>query len=330
MSASPSARTRASTRAATKAPTKAAALCLAIALDARFGDPPNAVHPVAWLGNLARLVEARVSHDLSDPKQQRGQGLAATVALTAFAVATIECTAPPATLRRTMTTAALLACTTSQRTLLQRVGQVAQALQPEAPETDALDAADLPAARKLAARHLVSRDTAGLDAGEVAGAALESLAENLSDGVVAPWFWYAIGGAPAAWAYRALNTLDSMWGYRTPEYIDFGRAAARFDDDANLVPARLTALAIIAAAVPEGRTGPALRIWWRDRASTPFPNAGHPMAAMAGATGTALTNHDHKTLLYNLGAGFPHQPPPTSVAASASPAALPGSSPDSY
>ena len=131
-----------------------------------------------------------------------------------------------------------------------------------------------------------------------------------------------------------------MWGYRTPEYIDFGRAAARFDDAANLVPARLTALAIIAAAVPEGRTGPALRIWWRDRAGTPSPNAGHPMAAMAGATGTALskrgatgtalTNHDHKTLLYNLGAGFPHQPPPTSVAASASPAALPGSSPDSY
>jgi adenosylcobinamide-phosphate synthase len=169
----------------------------------------------------------------------------------------------------------------------------------------ALAAAALPAARKLAARHLVSRDTTGLDAGEVgAAAALESLAENLSDGVVAPWFWYAIGAAPAAWAYRALNTLDRMWGYRTPEYIDFGSAAARIDDAANLAPARLTALAIIASAAPEGSGASALATWWRDRAGTPSPNAGQPMAAMAGATGTALTERG----LYNLGAGFP---PPT-------------------
>ena len=100
-----------------------------------------------------------------------------------------------------------------------------------------------------------------------------------------------------------------MWGYRTPVYIDLGRAAARAADAANLAPARLTALAIIAAAVPEGRAAPALRIWWRDRSKTSSPNAGQPMAAMAGATGVELTKRDHDTPFYALGAGLPPPSP---------------------
>ena len=150
---------------------------------------------------------------------------------------------------------------------------------------EALDAGDLPAARAGAARDLVSRDTSELDASELSGAAIQSLAENLSDSVVAPLLAYAAGGLPAAAAYRALNTADAMWGYRTPELLYRGRAAARADDVANLIPARLTALCI-AARSPHPRA--ALRIALRDHALAPSPNGGWPMAAMAGGLGVRL------------------------------------------
>ena len=121
-------------------------------------------------------------------------------------------------------------------------------------------------ARALAARDLVSRDTAQLDASELSGAAIQSLAENLSDSVVAPLLAYAAGGLPGAAAYRALNTADAMWGYRTPELLHRGRAAARADDVANLVPARLTALLIAARAPQRGAA-------CADRAARPRPGA---------------------------------------------------------
>jgi adenosylcobinamide-phosphate synthase len=141
------------------------------------------------------------------------------------------------------------------------------------------------AARAAAARDLVSRDTSDLGAEELAGAAIQSLAENLSDSVVAPLLAYAAGGLPAAAAYRALNTADAMWGYRTPELLHRGRLAARADDVANLIPARLTAL-YIAARSPRPRE--ALRVALRDHALAPSPNGGWPMAAMAGGLGVRL------------------------------------------
>ena len=150
---------------------------------------------------------------------------------------------------------------------------------------EALEAGDLAAARAGAARDLVSRDTSELDASELSGAAIQSLAENLSDSVVAPLLAYAAGGLPAAAAYRALNTADAMWGYRTPELLHRGRAAARADDVANLIPARLTAL-YIAARSPQPRA--ALRIALRDHGLAPSPNGGWPMAAMAGGLGVRL------------------------------------------
>ena len=113
---------------------------------------------------------------------------------------------------------------------------------------EALERDDIDAARALAGRDLVSRDTSHLNASELSGAAIQSLAENLSDSVIAPLLAYAAGGLPAAAAYRALNTADAMWGYRTPELQRRGWAAARADDLANLVPARLTALLIAARA----------------------------------------------------------------------------------
>jgi adenosylcobinamide-phosphate synthase len=150
---------------------------------------------------------------------------------------------------------------------------------------EALDAGHLEEARALAARDLVGRPTSQLDAGELSGAAIQSLAENLSDSVVAPLLAYVAGGLPAAAAYRALNTADAMWGYRTPALLHRGRVAARADDVANLIPARLTAL-LIAMRSPRPRE--ALRVALRDHARAPSPNGGWPMAAMAGGLGVRL------------------------------------------
>ena len=148
-------------------------------------------------------------------------------------------------------------------------------------------------------RSLVSRDASGLDGALIAAAAVESLAENLGDSVVAPLCAYAIGGLPGAVAYRAVNTLDAMIGYRG-RYEWLGKAAARLDDALNVVPSRLAAVLVIgaAAAVGEDARG-AWRVARRDARLTPSPNAGWPMAAMAGALGVEL----EKVGQYRLGAG---------------------------
>ncbi len=163
----------------------------------------------------------------------------------------------------------------------------------------ALERGDLSGARRLLSWHLVSRDTTGLSAAEVAGATIESLAENLSDSVVAPLLAYRMGGLPLAAAYRLTNTADAMWGYRTPELEYTGKVAARMDDLLNLAPARLTALCTLAASGGQG-----WRVWARDRHNTSSPNAGHPMSAFAGALGVRLDKRgpDGKKL-YVLNAG---------------------------
>ncbi len=145
-------------------------------------------------------------------------------------------------------------------------------------------------AGREAVRHIVGRDPASLDTHGVARAAIESLAENFSDGVVAPVFWYLVLGLPGLFAYKTANTLDSMIGHQTPHYRCFGWAAARFDDFANLAPARSAALLIAAAALfsPDGRPSRALAIMLRDGRKHRSPNAGWPEGAMAGALGLAL------------------------------------------
>ena len=145
----------------------------------------------------------------------------------------------------------------------------------------ALSARDLPAARALVGR-IVGRDVEQLDEAGVARAAIESLAESFCDGVVAPAFWLLVGGLPGLWAYKALNTADSLIGHREPRWRAFGWAAARADDGANLVPARLAAVLLCLA----GRGG--WRILLRDARNHASPNAGWPEAAMAGALGLRL------------------------------------------
>ncbi|MFN3309448.1 MAG: adenosylcobinamide-phosphate synthase CbiB, partial [Anaerolineales bacterium] len=165
----------------------------------------------------------------------------------------------------------------------------------------ALQREDLPEARRQLAWHLVSRDTQALDVGQVAGATIESVAENTSDGIVAPLVYYAIGGLPLAWIYRFANTLDSMWGYRTERYEWLGKAAARLDDGLNWLPARLTAfLLVLAAWLRHENSRRALAVMRRDARTTPSPNAGYPMSAMAGALGVELEKVGH----YRLGGGL--------------------------
>ena len=161
----------------------------------------------------------------------------------------------------------------------------------------ALRAGDLDAARRLVGRDLVSRPTASLGAGQVAAATIESVAENLTDSVVAPIAFYLAFGLPGVFAYRAVNTADSMIGYRHGALEHFGKAAARLDDALNLIPARFAALAIVAAAVPVGvDAAHAWRTMLAQHDRTQSPNAGWTMAAMAGALRVKLAKPAHYVL----------------------------------
>jgi adenosylcobinamide-phosphate synthase len=159
---------------------------------------------------------------------------------------------------------------------------------------------DLPAARRAVGYHLVSRATAELDEGHVASAAVESVAENLTDSVVAPALFFLAGGLAGAAVYRVVNTADAMFGYRVGPLEYFGRVAARLDDLLNLIPARLAGLSLVVGAALVGESGGrALAALRRDRRGTASPNAGWTMAAMAGALGVTL----EKPGVYRLGTG---------------------------
>ncbi|MXW35439.1 MAG: cobalamin biosynthesis protein CobD [Chloroflexi bacterium] len=269
---------------------RALTLALAVAIDGVAGDPPTRLHPVGAIGSLARLLETRAP-DGATERRTYGRGVAAALPLVAALAAwQLSARLGGSGPRRVAVDAGALSLSFALRTLLGRAGEVEAALREH----------DLAAARSLLGTHLVSRDVGDLDASELAAATIESVAENLSDGVIAPWLWYGAGGLPAAWAYRAVNTLDAMWGYRDERWRDLGEAAARTDDVLNLAPARLTALSLCAAAYRHGDGARALRQWRLDAGRTASPNAGHPMAAMAGALGVQLGKHGE----YVLGAGL--------------------------
>jgi adenosylcobinamide-phosphate synthase len=244
-------------------------LALGAVLDAVLPDPRRG-HPVAAFGTLAQRLEQRLYADA------RGRGVAHTAACVGAAVAVgaaVQRRGP-----QLLGVAAATWAVLGGRSLRAEGNAVARLL----------EAGDLPGARQQLT-HLVSRDPSTLDAAGVARAALESVAENTCDAIVAPLFWGAVAGVPGLLGYRAVNTLDAMVGYRSPRYARFGWAAARLDDLANLVPARLTALLVAAAApVAGGRAGAALRIARRDGHRHPSPNSGYGEAAYAGALGLRL------------------------------------------
>jgi adenosylcobinamide-phosphate synthase len=261
---------------------------LALALDLAFGDPPNRLHPVAWMGRALAAGRRVLCRGPRIALLLGGASLTlAVMGLGAGAghlVGTLASVLGPAGL---VLEAIALKSTLSLRDLARAARSVAVALAWN----------DVTEARARLGFHLVSRPTATLDAGQVASGAIESVAENLADAVVAPVVFFLLLGLPGALAYRALNTADTMLGYREGALEYFGKIAARLDDLVNLVPARVAALAIVAAA---GTHAPAA---WstlvRDHARTASPNAGWTMSAMAGALGVRL----EKPNTYRLGHG---------------------------
>ncbi|HEY0478308.1 MAG TPA: adenosylcobinamide-phosphate synthase CbiB [Kofleriaceae bacterium] len=283
-----SARSRCARRGDMTAGMLAAALAIALALDAAFGEPPDALHPVAWIGRLAsRVLRAAPRR----PAAQLGFGALVALGLPLLCAAAAAALVAGAA-RWPAAQLAVAVALAKPSFALRALGDAGERVR------RALAAADLPCARRRLAS-LCSRDPATLDGAELAAAAVESLAENASDSFVAPLFYYAILGVPGAACYRAVNTLDAMIGYRG-RYEYLGKAAARLDDALNWIPARITAALLLAAAALTGHDAAAgWRVLVRDGRRTASPNAGRPMAAMAGLLGVTLTKPGH----YWLGDG---------------------------
>lgn len=258
----------------------ALAMILALGLEAAVGWPDRLYarigHPVTWIGRLISALDRRWNREAVPERARRGLGLLAVivvVGLTVGVTAALEAVLPGG-LAGVLLLAVLAWPLLAARSLWDHVAAVA----------GPLALGDIAGARAEVAK-IVGRDPERLDAEGIARAALESLAENSSDGVVAPFFWGVLLGLPGIAAYKAINTLDSMIGYRTPRHLAFGWAAARLDDVVNWVPARLTALAYAVASGRPGAVWPVVRSDARHHRS---PNAGWPEAALAGALGVRL------------------------------------------
>ena len=249
----------------------AARLALAYTIDLVMGDPEWLPHPVRWFGWLIRTGERWLRRHCDNAPSELLAGAVLTGSVVTFGWSIGR---PRNAAWQVLFTWTALAT----RSLLDEAHSV----------VTALEADDLDLARRRVAR-IVGRDTANLDHANIAVAVIETLAESACDGIVAPLFWLTAGGLPAAMAYKAVNTLDSMIGHPEPPYRYFGRFAARLDDAANFVPARLTALGIVAAAGIAGcNASRAFHTWRRDGGKHTSPNAGQSEAAMAGAVGVRL------------------------------------------
>jgi adenosylcobinamide-phosphate synthase len=261
-------------------------LVLALTIEAAFGYPQRFYaaigHPVTWIGRLIGMLDRALNREAASFSTRKTMG---GLALALLLVAAI---APSALLQRLclllgtlgLIPLAFVASTLlAQRSLYEHVARVAEGLEREGLEGG-----------RRAVSMIVGRNPQTLDEAGVSRAAIESLAENFSDGIVAPALWLGAGGLPGIAAYKAINTADSMIGHRTPRHLAFGWAAARLDDLVNLPASRLTALLLVASAAldREADAGGAWRAVKRDASKHRSPNAGWPEAAMAGALGLRL------------------------------------------
>lgn len=279
---------------------RARALGLAVGwlADQAFGDPRR-WHPVAGFGSAATALERRTYA----PSRVRGAvHVAVLVGATAAGAGVVERSCRRSALAQVLTTAAATWAVLGGRSLTREATTIERQLRAD----------DLPAARTQV-RNLVGRDPSTLDPDDVARACVESLAENTSDAVVAPLLWGALLGLPGLLGYRAVNTLDAMVGHRSERYREFGWAAARLDDVANWLPARVAAALAVASAPAPDRVLAACEAVLRDAPAHPSPNGGVVEAAFAGVLGVRLggsnTYEGHVEDRGTLGAG-----PPASVA----------------
>ncbi len=257
-------------------------LVIALILDRVIGDPGwlwrYLPHPIVWFGKAIEFADKRFNRtDLTGNERRRngifsiGVLLVATCVIAALLAFVFSALGSAGSMLEVLVVFVLLA----QKSLAQHVGAVADAL-----KKDGLEGG------RRAVGLIVGRNPETLDAAGIARAAIESLAENFSDGVVAPAFWYLVGGLPGIAAYKMLNTADSMIGHKNAKYLEFGWASARLDDLANWIPARLSILFIAAGALLSFRAKAALaalRVSLRDHGLHRSPNSGWPEAAMAGA-----------------------------------------------
>jgi len=258
---------------------------VAMLIELCFGYPERIAralgHPVTWVGRLIAALDRLLNRETMAANARRAAGIVAMLILIVVAgAAALLAEHELLRLPYGFLAIGLLASTLiAQRSLHRHVADVAVALEKQGSE-----------AGRIAVSRIVGRDTSPLDAAGIARAAIESLAENFSDAVVAPIMWMAIAGLPGAALYKAINTADSMIGHRTRRHEAFGWAAARLDDLVNLPASRLAALLLIAAAASskDASASGAWRSVRRDASRHRSPNAGYPEAAMAGALGLAL------------------------------------------
>lgn len=252
-------------------------------LDALFGDPAWLPHPVVLMGRCISVLEKHLRTAL--PKTPRGElaggaAVAAVLPLGTLAVTGLACWAAARLHPALGLALQMLWC--GQALAAKGLAQESRNVYKE------LAKGDLPAARRAVAR-IVGRDTQNLTAAGVTRAAVETVAENASDGVITPLLYMLLGGAPLALTYKAINTMDSMLGYKNEKYLYFGRCAAKLDDAANWLPSRLAALLWVAAAALTGNSARgAWRIWRRDRRRHASPNSAQTESACAGALGVQL------------------------------------------
>lgn len=281
-------------------------LVAAVLLDLALGDPPNHLHPVVCMGRVIRAlapskatwVANEASAPVGEPDVLARWDWATFLHGAGITLAGAALFALPLWLAQ----AWLLAHSLPLALLLSAFGLKAaiayRGLERAAQQVGAaLAGGDLPKARHLLSWHLVSRDTRQLDVDGVVAATIESVAENMTDAVTAPLFYFVLGGLPAAWAYRYVNTCDSLLGYRDPLREYLGKFPARLDDLLNWLPARLTGLALVLAAALAGADArQAARTMWSQHSRTSSPNAGWTMSAMAGALGVTLEKAGHYSL----------------------------------
>lgn len=256
---------------------------VAFLIDALLGDPRSKFHPVVMMGNLISLLEKILRRELDSPLLQifKGGLLVAVIVVVAYVVGfAVELLshAMPALAAQVFIQALVLSFMISPRTLADAAREIYWLLESE----------NLPRAREKVG-WIVGRDTANLNEAEVSRATVETVAENTVDGVISPLFYFAVGGLPLAVVYRAINTMDSMLGYKNEKYFYFGRVAARLDDVANFIPARLTGLLFVCAAIVlhlDWRN--AFNMMRRDASKHPSPNGGWAEATVAGALNIRL------------------------------------------
>ncbi len=267
-------------------------LLMAVAIDVSLRELPNRWHPVAWMGLYIQQFRHLNSASGRIPAMIAGASLVTSGAL--------ACAVFGWQLQRFTSSYPLLVAAGLQAIVLKQTFSIKSLARAAAAVEAPLRSGDLGLARRQLAFHLVSRDTSDLDESQIAAATIQSVAENTSDSIIAPLFYFVVGGLPIALAYRFINTCDAMIGYRTPALEWFGKPAARLDDLLNLIPARLTAAMILAAGVVLAKRPLAsLPIWFRDRYATESPNAGQPMSAAAGVLGVELEKRNS----YVLGRG---------------------------